>query len=427
MITLVVNINEAKKKFIFSNCEKNLNNLLLFEIEESYSDFSIPILMSNNSYNRLYDLIQKKNQKFHNWGGIKQLFLNYFYNIDLSDDLDCQIYLDQCKIYEDENKTFDEYNGDENRIGVIVRQWDAFDFSSTCISDLINTNYVSLNIYLIDDASSDNSYIRLAFDHPSIKLIRFINRQEYTRCLNIGAEIAILHGCKFIFFTNSDTKQFNSLNSSNFFENMIFEFRNDSQVGLVSPKVMDWDGSEQTTRTSKKLGYVFDIATEAYMISAEVWKKVHGFDNILIRYCEDIMIIQKIKSFGFKVKSNQLSFFRHFGMGSSVKQVFIPTFYRIRNGIMILKENHSIFKVSFFFYLKKWLKPHFILIKKEVKLKLYFRAISRIIYLLVATLFGLFSKYKKSTSWRTSKIVLTNKSIRILKLDYYYEKRFMKE
>lgn len=423
MIKLVIYNSENSIYLNVSFNKEELNKELLFEIENFRNyKYSIPLLINHSSYQKLQEKFVDLKSIFSfkeiiNFTNINCIDLNYYDNI-------------LCKILSNENT--DNFKIERslekklnNSVGIIIRQWDSCDYTSNCILSLSKIQNNNLQIYLLDDASIDDSFIKIAFRFNNINLIRFINRQEYTRVLNIGAEVAVNDGFNYLYFTNNDTKDFVSKTNKDYFSNLLDIFNSNTNIALVSPKVMDWDGNEFETRTSIKLGYVFDIATEAYIVSADVWKKVNGFDNGLIRYCEDIMLIQKIKKLNYQVTISSNSLFRHYGMGSSKKQVFIPTFYRIRNGIMILKINYSILNPQFYFFIYKWLKPHFKLIKQEFKSKMFLRASSRFIILIYSYLIGLFSLYKANKSWRSSKEILTSNSIKILNFDRFFEKRYI--
>jgi len=68
------------------------------------------------------------------------------------------------------------------RIGVLIRQWDNFKLTNNCIDSILSTSYNNLDLYLIDDASEDLSYLQVKVGHPSINIIRFNGKKEYCYC-----------------------------------------------------------------------------------------------------------------------------------------------------------------------------------------------------------------------------------------------------
>jgi GT2 family glycosyltransferase len=437
-------------KIILDTSVIRLNARILNEIDAaSDEDFSIPILIKQGEYFSMLTLA-KINQSWE-WDEIKSLLPTNVGELTASleglreinhliikvDSVETSLkknspilpntqypQIISCKVSNSQNVNSIEC---PPKIGVILRQWEAFEYSQKCIDDLIKTGYPNLELYLIDDASIDNSYLKLKLLFPAIRVIRFLDRQEYTRCLNAGAEVAIKNGCDYVFFTNNDTRGFNSETNYDFFSNLLHEFHANNKLGLVCPKVMDWSGAEIEIRTSMKLGLVFDIATEAYLIPSALWKKINGFDLSLIRYCEDIMILQRIKKIGYQVVVCPHSKFSHFGMGSSVRQVVIPTYYRVRNGMLVLKNTIPFFKKDFYKYLLKWLRPHWLAIKTELLKGWFLRAASRFISLLIGLLVGCISSYSQSKDWQCTRDILTNRPIAHLNIDRFFEKRYKKQ
>jgi hypothetical protein len=139
------------------------------------------------------------------------------------------------------------------------------------------------------------------------------------------------------------------------------------------------------------------------------------------------MILQRIKKIGYQVVVCPHSKFSHFGMGSSVRQVVIPTYYRVRNGMLVLKNTIPFFKKDFYKYLLKWLRPHWLAIKTELLKGWFLRAASRFISLLIGLLVGCISSYSQSKDWQCTRDILTNRPIAHLNIDRFFEKRYKKQ
>lgn len=433
-------------KIVLDHSTERLNAFLLNEIEGYLGGiFSIPLRLTYLQYQQALSLCTNNSRL--NWSNIKFIIPLEFQkfvdsnssikNITITNRLDSYVGDKQqsspkadCKLTQEHlvpvGLAFSDIRNGRffPKIGIVLRQWEALEYSKNCINDILKAGYPNLELYLIDDASIDGSYLELKFLYPEIKVIRFLERQEYTRCLNVGAEVAINNECDFLFFTNNDTRGFKSSTSHDFFTNLLLEFSGNTNLGLVCPRVMDWTGANIEKRTSKKLGIVFDIATEAYLIPVSLWKAINGFDNSLVRYCEDMMMLERIKALGYLATICPQSTFSHFGMGSSAKQVVIPTYYRVRNGVIILKKTISMREKDFYAYLYKWIRPHILLIQKELQKLWVLRAIVRILSLFLGLIIGFKSKYTPSEDWRQARNVLTTPSISLLKIDRFFEKKF---
>jgi GT2 family glycosyltransferase len=224
----------------------------------------------------------------------------------------------------------------EQRVGVLLRQWDSFDLTSNCIESLLLQQQVSYTIYLLDDASQDDSGFQLFIHFPQIIIIPLVTRAEYCLSFNILAKYSEFDGCTNIFIVNNDTKDFH--------RQLLFQLSaalHERDVGIVSPKVLDFDNELVHWKPRRWLGIQFDLATEAYMLRISSWNAVGGFNNSYFRYCEDLRLCFDLRNLGLKQKLVTTVSLQHLGNGSSKKMAFIPVFYFSRNLVWIQKLHYG--------------------------------------------------------------------------------------
>ena len=269
------------------------------------------------------------------------------------------------------------------KIGVLLRHWDAYSLSKDCLDSILSLNYPNLEIYLLDDASSDLSSIELFADFPSLRITRVFGRIEYCKTFNLLGERAIANGCEYIFIVNNDTKGF----KENFFEDLLREFS--ESIAIVSPMVKNFDGKWLHWRNRKWLDIDFPLATEGYLVKSEVWEELSGFNESYIRYCEDLDFILRLGKAGYGMALSLETQFEHLGNGSSGRQVFIPSFYFSRNILWIQKSRDNGFKSS---HIANWYAKNLFLFQKsksDIQNREVKRGFNRIIYILLGLALGI--------------------------------------
>ena len=231
------------------------------------------------------------------------------------------------------------------KLGILMIQFDAYKLTKDCIESLLKTKYRNKKIYLLDNASEDYSSLELFLNYPEIIIISSISRTSYCQGFNILADFAARDNCKYLFITNNDTKGF----SYNIFEELIKNLT--ARIMIVSPKILDFTQKDIHWRPRTKFGMQFDIATEAYLISTAIWRKVGGFNSNFIMYIEDLDLLQRIWKIGGQSLLVTNVKLNHLGNGATKKLIFIPTYYYLRNLIWVQKnrKDKTFFDLIYYF------------------------------------------------------------------------------
>jgi GT2 family glycosyltransferase len=242
--------------------------------------------------------------------------------------------------------TFDEFNNksalshvspqERANLGILIRQWDSFEMTKECIESLIKVRAPNSKIFLLDDNSSDYSYLKLFLQYPGIYLIKLFARAEYCRSFNVLAEAAERASCDNIFIINNDTRKF----SEEFFSDLLTLIAKPG-VGISSAKVLNYENESTHWGPRTWLGIRLDIATEGFLIPIRIWNDLGGFNNSLVRYCEDLYLVLKLQKLGLKQALSDRAEFYHLGNGSSYRLLLVPNFLFVRNIIWIQKVSGS--------------------------------------------------------------------------------------
>jgi GT2 family glycosyltransferase len=106
---------------------------------------------------------------------------------------------------------------------------------------------------------------------------------------------------------------------------------------MISPRIVDYTNTDIHWRPRKKLGIQFDIATEAYLISTDVWQKLGGFNEKFVMYFEDLDFLIRLRGEKLDGTLTIDCSMAHYGSATTKKMIFVPSFFPIRNAIWILK------------------------------------------------------------------------------------------
>jgi GT2 family glycosyltransferase len=218
--------------------------------------------------------------------------------------------------------------------------------------------YSSAEIIVVDNASNDNSKEIILDSFPEVTWISLKNNIGFGKACNVGAQNA--RG-KYILFLNPDT-----LVSKNVLSVFIDFLEENTDIGIVGPKIIDQDGTFQmySRRSFPKPFYSFvylfglskivpknnklfgrynltylnpeescevdAISGSCMFMRNSLFKKIGGFDKDFFMFGEDLDLCAQCKEAGYKVWYNADTQIIHFKGKSSAKNIIQTriNFYR---------------------------------------------------------------------------------------------------
>lgn len=218
----------------------------------------------------------------------------------------------------------------EKNVSVIITNYNTAPVLAGCLENLVNLNE-SLEIIVVDNASTDGSIERVKTGFPDVTLLALPDNKGLAHGNNVGAKLA---KGKFLLFLGSDAfpKKGTITGLSRFLEE-------NRKVGVVTPKLllrngrMDKDchrgfptvwaslthfsGLDRLFKGSKLfdryfLGYrdlenvhEIDLCISHFlMVRRETFESVAGFDENFFVYGEDVDFCFRAKENGWKVMYN---------------------------------------------------------------------------------------------------------------------------
>jgi GT2 family glycosyltransferase len=206
---------------------------------------------------------------------------------------------------------------EDHTIACVVLNWNGGSDTERCISSLLSSEDVVLDLVVVDNGSTDGSIERLGTLFPQIAILRQHTNVGVAKGFNIGVEWAGAKGYSALFFLNNDATV-----SRDCLSTMSSHFENDQDVGIVSPRILDgtrsgtmwFDGGVQNAfgdpihrGFSQPIQprvdpYPEDFATGcAMLVRANVFGDVGGFEEQFFAYSEDVDFCYKAKKHGWRI------------------------------------------------------------------------------------------------------------------------------
>jgi N-acetylglucosaminyl-diphospho-decaprenol L-rhamnosyltransferase len=214
-------------------------------------------------------------------------------------------------------------------VSVIIVSWNVREYLRSCIESIISSRAdASLEILVVDNASSDGSREMVGDDFPDAKLIASDSNLGFGPANNIG----LAHSCgRYVFFVNPDTVlREGALNR------MIESLDRDSTFDMVGPRLIDPDGAVQRIcacrlptltlalfealylhrlpgvgrRLKDRLVSPYDldksqevaaISGAAMLARREVIERLRGFDRSFLHTGEDMDLCLRLRQSGSRI------------------------------------------------------------------------------------------------------------------------------
>jgi len=258
---------------------------------------------------------------------------------------------------------------------IIILNWNGIDLLKKFLPTLIAKSK-NANIYIADNASTDNSIKFLEDNFTSIKIL-----QNKTNCGFAGGynhALSNLHE-EFFILINSDIEV-----TDNWISPIIELLKKDKFISACQPKILDYNNKEKFEYAGASggfidfLGYpfcrgrifnhiendfnqyedikeVFWASGACLFIRSKHFNEVNGFDNDFFAHQEEIDLCWRLKNLGYKVMVNPESIVYHVGGGTLNSSSPFKTYLNFRNNLFMLFKNLHILSLFSVLFLRLFL------------------------------------------------------------------------
>lgn len=245
-------------------------------------------------------------------------------------------------------------------IAVAVLNWNGADLLQEFLPSVLKYSSHIAEVYVIDNASTDDSLEVLAEEFPTVKTITINDNLGYAGGYNAGIKLIEE---EYIVLLNSDVEV-----SENWLDILFKRFKEDPKLAAIQPKIKDYINKDFFEYAGAaggfvdRLGYpfcrgrlfykleedkgqyedyreVFWATGACLMVRKSVFEKVKGLNEKLFAHMEEIDLCWRMHNSGFKVACDPKSVVYHLGGGTLNKLSPKKTYLNFRNSLIIIFLN----------------------------------------------------------------------------------------
>ena len=244
-------------------------------------------------------------------------------------------------------------------LAIVILNWNGKSWLEEFLPNVIQ-NSTSADIYVIDNASTDDSICLLKGKFPTVKIIQNEKNHGYAGGYNEGLK-HIDH--EFYCLLNSDVEV-----TENWIIPILNLFKSDENTAAIQPKILDYHQRDRFEFAGAAGGFLdnlgypycrgrvfenieedqgqYDDESEIFWASGccffirskDFWAE-NGFDARFFAHQEEIDLCWRLKNDGKKIYYTGKSTVYHVGGGTLNKQSPQKTFLNIRNNLSMILKN----------------------------------------------------------------------------------------
>lgn len=255
----------------------------------------------------------------------------------------------------------------KDKVGVILVNYKDYAkrFLQDCWQSLLSQTYSNFQVYIVDNASSEESFSYLKTNYPEAVVLK---RQDgnYSAANNLGAKQAIADNCKYLFICNMDTildkdcilelvKKQQEAKEKCILQAKIYLFENGEKTNKFNTLGNDFNflgfglvrSYGKTEAEVKVNAKDFTYASGcALMISSKLFKEINGYNEIFYMYHDDVELSLKARLLGYDIYlADRAIIYHKYEMSRSLNMLYfmernrllsIWLFYKFRTILLIL-------------------------------------------------------------------------------------------
>lgn len=244
-------------------------------------------------------------------------------------------------------------------IAIVILNWNGKNLLQQFLPKVIQLSE-NATVYVIDNASTDNSVPYITENFPEIKLIRHPENYGFAKGYNEGLKhIQEPLWC----LLNSDIEV-----TENWLTPVLRLFDTDKSIGIIQPKILDFKAKDYFEYAGAAGGFIdkygfafcrgrlFDTVEKdngqyndvtpifwasgaCFFIRSEVFRQLDGFDTDFFAHQEEIDLCWRAYNKSIKVYYTGLSTVYHIGAATLKKSSVKKTFLNYRNALLMLYKN----------------------------------------------------------------------------------------
>ena len=248
----------------------------------------------------------------------------------------------------------------EPGIAVAILNWNGKSYLETFLPSIFTTVYSNFKVYVIDNASTDDSVDWLKIHYPQVNIIVLDKNYGYAGGYNKGLQQI---KADYFMLLNSDVAV-----APDWLKNLVALMLSDSSIAACQPKILAYNDKKRFEYAGAsggwidKYGYPFsrgrvfdtcEVDTHQYddavpvfwasgaclFIKAHVFHEAKGFDNYFFAHQEEVDLCWRIQMLGYKIFVCPSAIVYHVGGGTLPQGNSLKTYLNFRNNLIMLHKN----------------------------------------------------------------------------------------
>ena len=247
----------------------------------------------------------------------------------------------------------------DKKIAVVILNWNGAKLLEQFLPSVIAYSDEA-NIYVADNASTDNSIAVIKEQFPSVKIIQNEGNFGFAMGYNVALQTIVE---PYYALVNSDIEV-----TENWLSPILSLFDNEPNIGIIQPKILDYKNKECFEYAGAAGGYIdsygypycrgrifdtlekdnhqYEDETEifwasgaCFFIRKEIYRKLNGFDQDFFAHQEEIDLCWRAFNLGYSTKYTSKSVVYHVGGATLNQGNPKKTFLNFRNSLLMLLKN----------------------------------------------------------------------------------------
>ena len=257
-------------------------------------------------------------------------------------------------------------------IAVVILNWNGQKWLEKFLPTVIEKSSMA-NIYIADNASTDDSISLIENNFPSVKIIQNQLNEGYAKGYNDALKDLKE---KYFVLLNSDIEV-----TDNWIKPIINLMEENPNISACQPKILDYNNKNSFEYAGASGGYIdnlgypftrgrifdeiepdnnqYDDVKEifwasgaCFFVRADHFNEVNGFDNNFFAHQEEIDLCWRLKIKGYQIMVHPRSVVYHVGGGTLDDSSPFKTYLNFRNNLFMLTKNLNFFSLLITLYFR---------------------------------------------------------------------------
>jgi GT2 family glycosyltransferase len=257
-------------------------------------------------------------------------------------------------------------------IAVVILNWNGHKWLEKFLPTVIEKSSMA-NIYIADNASTDDSISLIENNFPSVKIIQNQLNEGYAKGYNDALKDLKE---KYFVLLNSDIEV-----TDNWIKPIIDLMEENPNISACQPKILDYNNKDSFEYAGASGGYIdnlgypfargrifdeiepdnnqYDDVKEifwasgaCFFVRADHFNEVNGFDNDFFAHQEEIDLCWRLKIKGYQIMVHPRSVVYHVGGGTLDDSSPFKTYLNFRNNLFMLTKNLNFFSLLITLYFR---------------------------------------------------------------------------